>query len=121
MAKEQHEDQGDDAKGAPHVGEERNTARLDLSKDEQDGRQQRRGESQRHQEPPKVGCPHPFPEVLHHASVSRRWFCSLYLDGHFISISVARKCSPDALPYRSMLSERSRPVGLAFSSQTSRS
>ena len=26
MAKEQHEDQGDDAKGAPHVGEERNAA-----------------------------------------------------------------------------------------------
>ena len=98
VPEEQHKHQGDDPEGAGRVREIGRPPQFDISPNERHRRQEGRGKSHRHHCAPEQGGPHPFPEVVHQASVSNKWFCSLYFDGHFISISVARKWSPDALP-----------------------
>ena len=91
MPKEQHENQGNDAQGAGGVCEECAATQGHVAAKERHSGEHGRRECQRHEASSKNCGPHPFAEVFHQASASSRWFCSLYFDGHFMSISVARK------------------------------
>ena len=98
MAKEQHEHQGNHPGRAQDVNEKGLASRGDISLEKERRGQQGRGKPRGYQSPASVGQTDPFTHVLHHASGSSKWFCSLYFEGHFMSMSVALKCSPSARP-----------------------
>ena len=98
VPKKEHENQRDDPQGAACMGQVGTSSEVEVSFPKRPGCHQSRHKCERHQEPAGVRHPNPFPQVFHQASASTKWFCSLYFEGHFISISVARKCVPLALP-----------------------
>ena len=98
MPKEEHEDQRDDPQGAAGMGQVGPPPEVEVAFPKCPGGHQGRHKRERHQKPASVRHPNPFSQVFHQASASTKWFCSLYFDGHFINISVARKCVPFAWP-----------------------
>ena len=98
VPKEEHENQGDDPQGAAGMGQVGPPAQVKVAFPKRPCGHQGRHKRERHQKPASVRHPNPFSQVFHQASASTKWFCSLYFDGHFINISVARKCVPFAWP-----------------------